>query len=273
VTGFHTGCSRALKGQGPDGLTPRLTIDGDWTATVTGDPLRATPRFDFPGQCVRIAEYADVEEWQRFLVETFGSQEWLWDAPDELRFDRASRELVGAGFRLPYEAADAEDAARVPAAPAVRLGGLRADETRDFRLEMCAELCRAPGDTVLTCLCDLDVLDEPLEARIGIAADVALLVQHGTVVGWSLADPVRYLTTGFAAPDPAPPAPATRRLFTECLDIVTTPLLDAVKDRAPAAVARLRAAHEALRAQREDRHRADALLALIGSLLEDYGDG
>lgn len=53
------------------------------------------------------------------------------------------------------------------------------------------ELCRAPGDTVLTCLRDLDVLDEPLEARIGIAPDVALLVQHGTVVGWSLTDPAR----------------------------------------------------------------------------------
>ncbi|GAA2625322.1 hypothetical protein [Streptomyces vastus] len=250
----------------------RLTLDNDWTATVTGDPLRITPRFDFPGQCVRIAEYADVKEWQRFLVDTFGSREWLWDAPDELRFDQAGRELVGAGLRLPYEAADAEDAARVPATPTVRPGGLRADEARDFRLEVTTELCRAPGDTVLTCLRDLDVLDEPLDARIGIAPDVALLVQHGTVVGWSLTDPVRYLTTGFAASDPNPPFPATRRLLTECLDLITTPLLDEVRDRNPAALARLRALDEALRNQHEDRHRADALLSLIANLVEDYGD-
>lgn len=61
---------------------------------------------------------------------------------------------------------------------------------------MCTVLCRAPGDAVLTCLRDLDVLDEPLEARIGIAPDVALLVQQGAVVGWSLTDPARYLTPG-----------------------------------------------------------------------------
>ncbi|MCX4587374.1 hypothetical protein [Streptomyces sp. NBC_01481] len=250
----------------------RLTLDGDWNATVTGDPLRSTPRFDFPGQCVRIAEYADVEEWQRFLVETFGSQEWLWDAPDELRFDPAGRELVGVGFRLPYESADAEDSARVPATPPVHPGGLRADEARDFRLEVTTELCRAPGDTVLTCLRDLDVLDEPLEARIGIAPDVALLVQHDTVVGWSLTDPVRYLTTAFAAPDPTPPAPATRRLFTACMDMITTPLLDAVKSRNPAALAKLRELDHSLRSQHEDRHRADALLALLGDLVEDYAD-
>ncbi|MGJ3561815.1 hypothetical protein ACR6C2_40445 [Streptomyces sp. INA 01156] len=79
---------------------------------------------------------------------------------------------------------------------------------------MTTELCRAPEDAVLTCLRDLDVLDEPLDARIGIAPDVALLVQGGTVVGWSLTDPVRYVTTGFAALDPAPPAQATRLLFT-----------------------------------------------------------
>ncbi|MFJ9600836.1 hypothetical protein [Streptomyces althioticus] len=240
---------------------------------MTDGPLRITPRFDFPGQCVRIAEYADVEEWQQFLADTFGSQEWLWDDPDEFRFAPDSRELVGAAFRSPSESASAEDCARVPCTPAVRPGGLRADEARDFRLEPATELCRAPGDTVLTCLRDLDVLDRPLDARIGIAPDVALLVQHGTVVGWSITDPARYLTTGFAAPDPAPPVPATRRLLTECLDLVTAvPVVDGLVDGEPAALARLQAADKALREQREDRHRADALLELIATYVEDYGN-
>ncbi|MFF8711544.1 hypothetical protein ACF07T_08910 [Streptomyces sp. NPDC015184] len=130
----------------------------------------------------------------------------------------------------------------------------------------------SPGDAVLTCLRDLDVLDEPLEARIGIAPDVALLVQHGSVVGWSLTDPARHLTTGYAAPDPAPPSPVTRRLLSACLDLITDPLLEEVQSRDPAALARLRTVHRALRAQREDRHRADALLALIANLVEDYGN-
>ncbi|MFF3397437.1 hypothetical protein ACFYW6_02840 [Streptomyces sp. NPDC002659] len=250
----------------------RLTLDNDWTATVTGEPLHITPRFDFRDFCVRIATYADVKERERFQLDTFGSQEWLWDTPDELRFDQAGRDLVGAEFQIPGEAADAEDTARVPSTPPVHPGGLRADEARDFRLEVTTELCRAPGDSVLTCLRDLDVLDEPLDARIGIAPDVALLVQHGTVVGWSLTDPVRYLTTGFSAPDPNPPSPATRLLLTECLDLITGPLLDEVRDRDPAALASLRVLDEALRAQPEDRHRADALLALIATYVEDYGN-
>ncbi|MFF4232906.1 hypothetical protein [Streptomyces sp. NPDC001820] len=250
----------------------RITIDDTWTATATGDPLHITPRFDFRDFRVRIATYQDVEERGRFLLDTFGSEPWLWDTPDELRFDQRNRELVGAEFQIAGEGADAEDSARVPATPPVRPGGLRADEARDFRLEVTTELCRAPGDTVLTCLRDLDVLDEPLEARIGIAPDVALLVQDGTVVGWSLTDPARYLTTGFTTPDPNPPSPATRLLFTECLDLITTPLLDAVRRRDPAALASLRALDHKLRNQREDRHRTDALLALIGELVEDYAD-
>ncbi|MFE7457310.1 hypothetical protein [Streptomyces sp. NPDC057554] len=250
----------------------RLTLGGDWTATVTDDPLRIPPRFDFPGQRVRIAEYADVEEWQRFLTDTFGSQEWLWDDPDEFRFAPDSRHLVATALRLPDESASAEDSARVPAPSEVRPGGLRADEVRDFRQEITTVVCRTPGDTVLTCLRDLGVLDEPLEARIGIAPDVALLVQHGAVVGWSLTDPARYLCAAFAAPDPAPPSPATRRLLTECLDLTTQPLIHEVEDREPAALDRLRALDEALRTQHEDRHRADALLALISTLVEDYAD-
>ncbi|MFG2627624.1 hypothetical protein [Streptomyces sp. NPDC048473] len=248
----------------------RLTFDNDWHATVTADPLPIIPRFS--GNSVDIAHYADVKERERFLLATFGSQEWLWDTPDVLRFDPDSRRLAGVEFQMPGESASAEDSARVSVLPAVRPGGLRADEVRDFRLEMCEVLCRAPGDAVLTSLRDLDVLDEPLEARIGIAPDVALLVQHGTVVGWSLADPARYLTQVFAAPDSNPPFPATRRLLTECLDLITEPVIDDVMDDEPAALARLRAADQALRAQHEDRPRADALLALIANMVEDHRD-
>ncbi|MGW3357565.1 hypothetical protein ACWDFL_19410 [Streptomyces bungoensis] len=247
----------------------RLTFDNDWHATVTVDPLPFTPRFE--GTSVAVAPYADVKERVRFLADTFGSQEWLWDTPDMLGFDRASRELAGAEFQLPHESAPAEDCARLPSVPAVRPGGLRADEERNCRLEAASVLCRAPGDAVLTCLRDLEVLDAPLQARIGIAPDVALLVQDGTVVGWSLTDPARYLTTAYAAPDPAPPSPATRALLGSCLDLITDPLLEEVQDREPAALARLREVEQALRAQREDRRRADALLSLIGTLVEDYG--
>ncbi|MEU2673601.1 hypothetical protein ABZ622_33015 [Streptomyces sp. NPDC007164] len=226
------------------------------------------PRFS--DNSVDIARFTGVEERERFLMATFGSQEQLWETLDVLWFDPNSRRLTGAEFQMPGESASAEDTARVTSLPAVRQGGLRADEVRDFRLEMCEVLCRTPGDTVLTGLRDRDVLNEPLEARIGIAPDVALLVQHGTVVGWSLTDPARYLAQAFAAPDPNPPFPATRRLLTECLNLITEPLIDDVMDGEPAALARLRAADQALRTQHEDRSRADALLALIANLVEDH---
>ncbi|QIY60380.1 hypothetical protein HEP85_29885 [Streptomyces sp. RPA4-2] len=48
---------------------------------------------------------------------------------------------------------------------------------------------------------------------------------------------------------------------------------DEVRRRDPAALARLRRLDHSLRSQHEDRHRADALLSLIGELVEDYGNG
>ncbi|MDX3575196.1 hypothetical protein PV648_39090, partial [Streptomyces sp. ID05-47C] len=61
-------------------------------------------------------------------------------------------------------------------------------------------------------------------------------------------------------------------LLTECLDLVTTPLADDLVDGEPAALARLQAADKALREQHEDRHRADALLDLIATYVDDYGN-
>ncbi|MEU0037915.1 MULTISPECIES: hypothetical protein [unclassified Streptomyces] len=46
-----------------------------------------------------------------------------------------------------------------------------------------------------------------------------------------------------------------------------------MRRRDPAALARLRQLDHSLRSQREDRHRTDALLAFIGELVEDYGNG
>ncbi|MEV6617181.1 hypothetical protein AB0N31_25695 [Streptomyces sp. NPDC051051] len=250
-------------------MTTKLSFDGDWRATVTDDSLHITPRF--AGDSVRVMHYADAAERVRFLADTFGSQDWLWDTPDVLRFDPASRKLVGAELQLPYVSAAAETSTRLPVLPAVRPGGLRADEVRDFRHETCTVLCRSPGDAVLVSLRDLDVLDEPVDACIGIAPDVALLVQHGAVVGWSLTDPARHLTLPYADPDPAPPSPATRRLLTECLDLVTQPIVDDLLDGEPNALARLRAADESLREQHEDRHRAAALRSLIAAMVQDYG--
>ncbi|MER6561662.1 hypothetical protein ABT300_28790 [Streptomyces sp. NPDC001027] len=251
-------------------MTTKLKFDGGWSATVTDEPLDLVPRL--LGTSLIVSPYADRVEREKFLAQTFGSQDLLWDLPDVFRFSPSDRRLVGAELRIPEESASVEDSARLPVQPEVRPGGLLANEVKDFRHEMCTVLCRTPGDALLTCLRDLDVLDEPLDARIGIAPDVALLVQHGTVVGWSLTDPARHLTTGFAAPDPAPPAPATRLLLTECLDLVTTPVVDDLVDGEPAALARLQAADQALREQREDRRRADALLELIATYVQDYGN-
>ncbi|WP_405595834.1 hypothetical protein OG741_06295 [Streptomyces sp. NBC_01410] len=52
--------------------------------------------------------------------------------------------------------------------------------------------------------------------------------------------------------------------------MITGPLLDEVRRREPSALASLQALDRKLRNQPEDRHRIDALLALIGDLAEDY---
>ena len=84
----------------------RLALGDGWNATVTDDPLLVSPRFT--GNSVEVAPYASVKERERFIAGTFGSQDWLWDTPDVLRFDPDSRKLVGAEFQMPYVSADAE---------------------------------------------------------------------------------------------------------------------------------------------------------------------
>ncbi|MFE1955466.1 hypothetical protein ACFW9D_33930 [Streptomyces sp. NPDC059524] len=85
--------------------------------------------------------------------------------------------------------------------------------------------------------------------------------------------PYADLTSLYRDPDPEPPATATRRLLSDCLDLLTEPVADDLVDGEPGAVARLRAVDEELRGWREDSRRAAALRELIARYVEDHGDG
>ncbi|SCF63351.1 hypothetical protein [Streptomyces sp. Cmuel-A718b] len=244
-------------------------------AVVTDTPLASTPRLALDIPQLIVGEFADRAGFERLLPSTFGSREWLGSETDDLLFDDTSRELVAAGLYLPPASAPAEAGIGLPAEPRVVRGGLRAQEKRDVTLAQTTVLHCDPEARELVCLRDPEVVGvgAPLDARIGIAPGLALLVRAGEVVGWSLTDPSRYLTTGYADADTAPPAPATGLRLAECLALITRPLIDEVMDQEPSAWHRLRTTERALREQGdrgEDPVRAAALHQLVARLIEDY---
>ncbi|MFI1186495.1 hypothetical protein [Streptomyces californicus] len=239
-------------------------------AVVTDTPLTSHPRLALDIPQLLLGEFTNRAKFEQLLPRTFGSQEWLGSENDDLLFDNTSRELVGMGLHLPAVSAPPQVGVRLHAEPPTVRGGLRAQEVRDFFLAQTTVLYCDPEATELTCLRDLAVLDDPLDARLGIAPGLALMVQAGAAVGWRLTDPVQYLTTGYAVADPTPPAPATRLRLAECIALITRPLVDDVMDKEPGAWHRLRRTERALREQREDLSRAAALHRLVARLIEDY---
>ncbi|MEU2023693.1 hypothetical protein ABZ565_16250 [Streptomyces sp. NPDC016469] len=244
----------------------KVTVGDGMTAATTGRPLAYTPRFDFRDLQLIVAGYADPAGRERELPETFGSMRWLWSQDDYVRFDRGSRELRSLTFFVPAQYVSEA----VDRGPRTRAAGLRADAVGEFGMPGTTVFHCDPDAGALTCLADVRLLGEEPDARLGIAPDVDLLVYEGAVAGWCLGDPARYLTDGFAEPPSGPPAPATRLRLAECLELVSSPLVDRVMDEAPEAWQRLRAVERALREQWEDRARADVLHGVISRLIEDY---
>lgn len=248
----------------------KFSIGDNLSAETTGSPLTFTPRFDITSPQVILAEYTDPEGRERLVGATFGSMQWLWSETDEVRFDPHTRELVGATFYVPRQSSPAQLRHGPPHDPRPLPAGLRADTAEEFSLPQATFFWFTPETDELTCLRDRYVLDQPLDARIGIGPDLNLLVQGGAVAGWSLTDPARYLTDGFAEPDVTLPTPATRIRLAECLEFVSSPLVDEVMDQDIDAWRRLRATERALREQQDDRQRADILHRVVNRLIEDY---
>nr|WP_203593937.1 hypothetical protein [Streptomyces sp. SID9124] len=241
------------------------------TAETTDGPLAFAPRFDFRDLQLIVAGYADPAGRERELSETFGSLRWLWSQDDFLRFDRDSGELRSLTFFVPARSVPVPRAHADRDEPRSRAAGLRADAVRDFVTPRTTVFHCDSGASELRACGGVRLLGTRPDARLVIAPDVTLLVHEGTVTGWSLRDPARYLTDGFAEAPPSPPSPATRIRLAECLELVSSPLVDRVMDAAPEAWRRLRATERALREQRDDRPRADILHGVVSRLIEDYG--
>ncbi|MEU8031150.1 hypothetical protein AB0C13_21330 [Streptomyces sp. NPDC049099] len=247
----------------------RFSIAGAVHVETTRNPLAYTPRFDLTTPAVTVAEYTDMAGRERLLGQTFGSTQWLWAATDDLYFDRESRELVGMSFFVPSLLASAQVGAP-PGGPPPDSFGLRAEVSQAFQLPQAAVFHCDTEATELRCVQDPDLLDVIPDARIGIAQDLALLVRDGRMIGWSLTDPARYLTSGLAEPDSAPPSPATRLRLAECLALVSEPLVDQVMEKDPDAWRSLLETERALREQGDDHRRRDVLHEVVSRLIEDY---
>ncbi|MGW4077982.1 hypothetical protein ACWELB_31575 [Streptomyces asiaticus] len=248
----------------------RFSVGDTVNAETTRNPLTFTPRFDFIDLQVIVAGYTGPNEREQNLAHTFGSMQWLWSENDEFRFDQGSRELSHATFYVPRESAPAPLCHHALHMPQRLPSGLRTDTAQNFALPQATIFCCDPEASELRCYRDLSVLDGGPDALIGIAPDVSLLVKGGVVAGWSLTDPARYLTDGFAAPEATLPSHSTRLRLAECLSLVTAPLIDEVMDQDMDTWRRLRAIERALRDQRDDRNRATIMHRVISRLIEDY---
>lgn len=193
----------------------------------------------------------------------------MWAATDDAYFDRESRELVGVSFFVPSRFASAQ-AGKPPAGPPPHSAGLRADAAEAFELPQANAFHCDPEATELRCVQDPSLLDVMPDARIEIARDLALLVRVGRMIGWSLTDPARYVTSSLAEPESAPPSVSTRRRLAECLALVSEPLVDEVMDMDPEAWHSLRETAHALREQSDDRRRRDVLCEVASRLIDDY---
>ncbi|MCX5340165.1 hypothetical protein [Streptomyces atratus] len=157
-------------------ITVKITIGDTMIAETTGRPLAFTPRFDFRDLQLIVAGYADPAGRERQLPDTFGSMQWLWSQDEHFRFDQGSRELCSLTFFVPPQSVSMP---HVHDEPRTQAGGLRADAAQGFVMPQTTVFHCDPGATELRCLRDVGVLDRKLDARLGVAPDVASSSRRG----------------------------------------------------------------------------------------------
>ncbi|TNM26345.1 hypothetical protein [Streptomyces sedi] len=246
----------------------------DAEAVVTKRGPVHRPRYLLDGGLVTVSAFRGAAERDRGYAGTHGSQDWLWSGDDELRFLDGTGELASVLLHVPDQPpADPATHARWLEVPSVR-GGLAMPERRDFALPRTVTRWSGDPDGPLVCLREEPGPGGAGRARLRIAEGLDLLFRDGTLTGWLLAHPERFLTDSWDAPTaPAPRAPAPAALLRAYLALVSAPAFGLLEDADPAAVAALRAVARAAEAGSEagdPRHRAlrEAARAVLERVVE-----
>lgn len=235
-----------------------------------GEPVAWVPRLDVSALGVLAGPYRDGTEHEKHALAAIGSGDWYRPAYDELLFDAESRMLASLWSHLPEERL--EEPSRLSAwteldaePSSLRLAGPSRFELPPAGRRWCPE----SGELLVWTYPDLPA--HPAEPRrIRIAPNLDLLVSEGTLRGYLLADPARFLTSGWAPPGRETAEPGVAALLAEVFDTVAGSAVELMEDEDEGMRARLRALDDRIAEQAGDTDGGRILREHIARLIETF---
>ena len=205
---------------------------GTFARVVPGETFVAQPALRLDGLALYLAAGGDQSSEDR-LAATIGSSEWLWDAAEYWRFDRASSELVQIIAALPADTVQGPDPEAWAEAPTVT-GTIDLAVPGDFaRPEGTTRWIDPAGTTLILGYAPLEPTPGSLDRRrIHLAEGCFLLIEDNRVAGWQLEHPARFIT-GDSGGAPLPGIEveaALGGLFSALITLTDDARLDALDD-------------------------------------------
>jgi hypothetical protein len=167
---------------------------GTFARVVPGEPFATQPALRLDSLALYLPAGDDQPSEAR-LAATTGSSEWLWNAAEYWRFDRASTELVQIIAALPADNTRAPDPDAWAEAPTVT-GTIELAVPGDFaRPEGTTRWIDPAGTTLILRYEPLEPTPRSLDRRrVRLAEGCFLLIEDNRVAGWQLERPARFIT-------------------------------------------------------------------------------
>jgi hypothetical protein len=203
---------------------------GTLARIVPGEPFTTQPALRLDSLALYLPTGHDQPSEAR-LAATTGSSEWLWDAAEYWRFDRASSELVQIIAALPADTTQGPDPEAWAEAPTVT-GTIELAVPGDFaRPEGTTRWIDPAGTTLILGYEPLEPTTGSLDRRrIRLAEGCFLLIEDNRVAGWQLERPARFII-GDSGGAPLPGAEveaALGGLFSALISLTDDARLDAL---------------------------------------------
>ncbi|MEU6128043.1 hypothetical protein ABZ805_02610 [Saccharopolyspora sp. NPDC047091] len=186
-----------------------LILPGDATNSIEfrlEGPLPQLPKFFVSSLSVSVGPYYSASEHESHFLETAGSGQWYPGEGDEVRFDPSTGVLSSLILRLP----DNNSAEGYCWSGSSASRSSQADlsipaEGRVCNMPSASLRCISPSGDLLAGLWRTSLEFKSIDQELVVTPSLSLVASRGSVVGWSLSNPERYIADSFeSTPDEGP---------------------------------------------------------------------
>ncbi|HBE18679.1 MAG TPA: hypothetical protein DEG17_02080 [Cyanobacteria bacterium UBA11149] len=247
-------------------------LDSVFAEVIKESHLQISPRWMLDSLAVVVASFNSMEEYERQIMETFGSFDSMGSGAEGMRFGQKDLLLKSVWFRVPEVNLPSDKVSLLWQNQEPQIGLLHLLSGQEFHLDPTDVRWFDPNTGILICMTEESLTVAGERLRLRIAEDFDLLFVDQKLCGWLLSSAEKYLVELWETSYSTEADKELKALIYESLDLVSEPNIEKMDNQDPDILQALVDLHSRIKCDYGSVNQRRVLCTWVAEIIERFYD-